>query len=486
MYHVHLLLALITSVKTNNYLLYVQAIQEMCPIFFSFGGQNYARYMTYFSAFFANIDYSHAGASDLIRLGTFSVARSFISGNRCATDKTMEETFMRHAKSHGGTGEGLSGILTNYKAYQRWVRTTHLRSLYVDAALNMADMGNEGSDGNQHRDLRPTEIQRSDKELWSSDDYAVKLQGRKIILVCEDSAHLLTSDDGITTKIKELPLLKSSQEETDTRVVLYTQYAANSHYNTVRIKSPDSDIFFILLHFASTMDINILFDTKIQRRSRLINVTSTAADIGQEKCTALLGLHGFTGSDTSSAFRGKGKLVPVKKMLKAPKFVPMLAKLGDNWTVSEDLIDDLEAFTCAMYGDNTTAGKVDALRLNRINKLCTKQGKSIPVNVDMSSLPPCQKSLTQHIRRVNFQVAVWKRASIAHPMIPSAVQGHGWLMTDNGLQPLWYEGESHPENLQDLCEEKNEASYSDSDSSAGSDESDDSTGNDSDTNTDDQ
>ncbi|KAL2092842.1 hypothetical protein ACEWY4_012640 [Coilia grayii] len=239
-------------------------------------------------------------------------------------------------------------------------------------------------------------------KLWSSDDYAVKLQGRKIILVCEDSAHLLTSDDGITTKIKELPLLKSSQEETDTRVVLYTQYAANSHYNTVRIKSPDSDIFFILLHFASTMDINILFDTKIQRRSRLINVTSIAADIGQEKCTVLLGLHGFTGSDTSSAFRGKGKLVPVKKMLKAPKFVPMLAKLGDNWTVSEDLIDDLEAFTCAMYGDNTTAGKVDALRLNRINKLCTKQGKSIPVNVDMSSLPPCRKSLTQHIRRVNF------------------------------------------------------------------------------------
>ncbi|KAL2091604.1 hypothetical protein ACEWY4_013867 [Coilia grayii] len=170
MYHVHLLLALITSVKTNNYLLYVQAIQEMCPIFFSFGGQNYARYMTYFSAFFANIDYSHAGASDLIRLGTFSVARSFISGNRCATDKTMEETFMRHAKSHGGTGEGLSGILTNYKAYQRRVRTTHLRSLYVDAALNMADMGNEGSDGNQHRDLRPTEIQRSDKEVKKTKD----------------------------------------------------------------------------------------------------------------------------------------------------------------------------------------------------------------------------------------------------------------------------------------------------------------------------
>ena len=77
----------------------------------------------------------------------------------------------------------------------------------------------------------------------------------------------------------------------------------------------------------------------------------------------------------------------------------MPAKLGDNWNVSKDLIDDLEEFTCSMYGgDNSVSGKVNDLRLNHINKLCTKQGKSIPGNVDMSSLPPCRKGLTQHIR----------------------------------------------------------------------------------------
>ena len=64
----------------------------MISIFVSFGGQNYARYLTYVSTFLANIDASHPRANDLIKRGAFSVARSFITGNRCDTNKTMEET----------------------------------------------------------------------------------------------------------------------------------------------------------------------------------------------------------------------------------------------------------------------------------------------------------------------------------------------------------------------------------------------------------
>uniref|UniRef100_UPI00358FA880 E3 ubiquitin-protein ligase Midline-1-like n=1 Tax=Myxine glutinosa TaxID=7769 RepID=UPI00358FA880 len=86
-----------------------ESLAGMTPLFFSFGGQNYARYLSYFSIFLANVDSSHLGALTLIRRGAISVARSFIPGNRCAVDKTMEETFMRHAKSHGGAGAGISG-----------------------------------------------------------------------------------------------------------------------------------------------------------------------------------------------------------------------------------------------------------------------------------------------------------------------------------------------------------------------------------------
>lgn len=166
--HVRILLSMLEAVKTNNFLLYAQSMSRMTPLFFAFGGHNYARYLSFFSIFLANIDTSHPGALELIKKGAFSVARSFIPGNRCAVDKTMEETFMWHAKSPGGpgsSGAGTSGILTNYEAYQRWVRTTHLRSLYVDAALAMAGMVDDDNSGTCHHDLRPREINKSEEHV---------------------------------------------------------------------------------------------------------------------------------------------------------------------------------------------------------------------------------------------------------------------------------------------------------------------------------
>ena len=47
--HVWLVLSLIQSVKNNYFPLYAQCLHSMAHLFFSFGGQNYARYLTYFS-----------------------------------------------------------------------------------------------------------------------------------------------------------------------------------------------------------------------------------------------------------------------------------------------------------------------------------------------------------------------------------------------------------------------------------------------------
>jgi hypothetical protein len=55
--------------------------------------------------FLANIEISHPGATDLFKRGAISLARSFVPGN-----KTIEETFMKHSKSHGGAGGGSAGL----------------------------------------------------------------------------------------------------------------------------------------------------------------------------------------------------------------------------------------------------------------------------------------------------------------------------------------------------------------------------------------
>ena len=78
--HIWLVLRLILSVKTNNFELYQACTYQMRGLFFAFNGQNYARYLTFFSTFLANLDESHPGGSDLLRAGAISVARSFVPG----------------------------------------------------------------------------------------------------------------------------------------------------------------------------------------------------------------------------------------------------------------------------------------------------------------------------------------------------------------------------------------------------------------------
>ena len=73
---------------------YAHSLYLLPDLFFSFGERNYARYLTIFEVFLANIECSHPGATEMLKrvAGAFSAARSFIPGNRSAVDKTIEET----------------------------------------------------------------------------------------------------------------------------------------------------------------------------------------------------------------------------------------------------------------------------------------------------------------------------------------------------------------------------------------------------------
>ena len=131
MNHVSLVFSLLYAVNINDYYLYGACLSKMVDLFFSFDGQNYARYLCYFSLFSVNIGKTHPGATELLKFDAITVARLFIPANRCAVDKTIKKTLTRHAKSQTGPGRrgaGISGLLNNHKAYRRWARTAHERS----------------------------------------------------------------------------------------------------------------------------------------------------------------------------------------------------------------------------------------------------------------------------------------------------------------------------------------------------------------------
>ena len=158
----------------------------------------------------------------------------------------------------------------------------------------------------------------------------------------EGYAYELTSYDGETVEKRELHEIRSNQEESDTRMILYAAYGARLKYKIIQIRSPDSDMFFLLLHFSSKIDSILVFDTGIGNCKRRINVSKVAEEFGQQHCTALMTLHAYTGCDTTSAFKGIGKVKQLIVLDKTKDIASCFSRLGISWNVTYDNADNLE------------------------------------------------------------------------------------------------------------------------------------------------
>ena len=194
-------------------------------------------------------------------------------------------------------------------------------------------------------------------------------------------------------------------------------------------------------------------------------MNNIAEKFSQEECSALLGLHAFTGRDTCCAFTGTGKIKPIKVLQKNAKFNNMLARLGDSWEVSDDMVSDAEELTCVFYR-KPRFKSVNELRFHLLKAKCGSEDKiTNNRNVGISNMLPCSDSLREHVRRVNYQVAIWKRACVTKPDVPNPSTGHGWILKDNILEPLWTSGNILPQQMVDILDtyEDEECSNADSD-----------------------
>ena len=150
---------------------------------------------------------------------------------------------------------------------------------------------------------------------------------------------------------------------------------------------------------------------------------------------------------------------------KNAKFNNMLARLGDSWEVSDDILSDAEELTFALYG-KPRFKSVNELRFHLLKAKCGSEDKiTNNTNVGISNMLPCSDSMREHVLRVNYQVAIWKRAHVTKPDVPNPSTGHGWILKDNILEPLWTSGNILPQQMIDSLDtyEDEECSNADSD-----------------------
>ena len=135
--------------------------------------------------------------------------------------------------------------------------------------------------------------------------------------------------------------------------------------------------------------------------------------MGKEKIKGILFFHAFTGCDTVSSFRNKGKKTAWQTWDICPEASPVFSKLSQYpLTVEDGDLEMLEKCVILMYDRSSTAATVGEARLDMFDR------KQRPYE----SIPPTRAALLQHTRRAAYQAGcVWAQATKCQPEIENPV-----------------------------------------------------------------
>ena len=128
--------------------------------------------------------------------------------------------------------------------------------------------------------------------------------------------------DGKVNDLRSVTNLSSSQEEADTLIILHGIYATNEAENEdldIIVRSPDTDVFLLLIAFCHKFKHPLYFDTGRANKRRMIHI-NTLCEIHKDIQDSILCLHAFTACDINSAFAQKGKKKPLTHLQKSPEF----------------------------------------------------------------------------------------------------------------------------------------------------------------------
>ena len=207
-------------------------------------------------------------------------------------------------------------------------------------------------------------------------------------------------------------------------MLLHAKHASAS-CTSVIIKSPDTDVLVLAVGLAAEIDAEIFMSMGSSKVVRNVNASSVSRHLGRSESCALIGLHCFTGCDSVSAFKNKGKVRGLNMMLSTKPLQDSFAQLGTLWSPSDEIVSNLEDFVCTLYGEKECKD-IDEVRFRLFCRYLRPE--------DM--LPPTKDSLILHIKRANYQAAIHRLSLCQHINAPSPTD-HGWEVVDDKLKMKW-------------------------------------------------
>ena len=223
-----------------------------------------------------------------------------------------------------------------------------------------------------------------------------------------------------------------THEEADSRIFVHARDAVMDGAHSIIIRPNDTNVHVIavsVMPLLQGIGLECMWLAFGQGTSlRWIPVHDVAEAIGPERASGLPFFHAFTGCDTVSAFRGKGKKTAWQTWNMCENVSATFSKLS-KWSsgISERDVQQLDRFVVTMYDRSSAVITVNEARLN----LFARKQRSY------NSIPPTRAALQEHAKRAAYQAGlIWGQATISSPEASSPMDW-GWMKTKDKWSILW-------------------------------------------------
>ena len=220
-----------------------------------------------------------------------------------------------------------------------------------------------------------------------------------------------------STGATDLGPLKSTHEDTDTRLVLH---AFHSQFHTVVVSSRDTDVLLLFVsHFQRMQCQHLWMKSGTSKKRRYIPIDAVFNKLPSGSASSLLAFHALAGCDTTSYIANHTKRSSCKIF---KEHHGLLKNLGIG-ELTDDTIQSSETFVCRIYNAHRT-DSIDAAR----HLLFSKTGKP-------EAMAPTSDALHFHLKRVHYQSMMWRNAHCPTSELPAPSE-MGWRLVDSDLQPV--------------------------------------------------
>lgn len=194
-----------------------------------------------------------------------------------------------------------------------------------------------------------------------------------------------------TSGSTEIKRLNSNQEEADTRLILHVIAELKADI-TILIKSVDTDVLILLLHFYCEISdmsrSNIYMQLGHGKNSRFLSINNIVENLGTEVCEKLLTIHCLTGCDTTNAIYKIGKKTAFDALYKNINNLKDLENLP--FLSEEKALEVSTKYTLHLYRNRNK----NIASLNQLRWYLTTE-----TNRPASELPPTDHAFRQHVKR---------------------------------------------------------------------------------------